>query len=171
MSYSEAWLAGPSSTKFYTRTYTPALPLSVKCAIVFVHGFAEHIGRYSHFHPLLSSRGIAVFAYDQRGFGLTAQDTNGNKSITSSYGKTCWKDQMADIEWAVQHTRKSFKGKPVFLMGHSMVDFPTTLVLNLGSHIIIGWWRGIRIRHARRTGCQSFSTLLTRWGYRDEPSH
>lgn len=27
---------------------------------------------------------------------------------------------MADIEWAVEHTRKSFEGKPVFLMGHSM---------------------------------------------------
>jgi acylglycerol lipase len=118
--YSEAWLAGPSSTQFYTRTYTPVSPVSTKAVIVFVHGFAEHIGRYTHFHPLLSARGIAVFAYDQRGFGLTAQDTKGNKSKSSAYGKTCWKDQLADIEWAVEHTRKSFEGKPVFLMGHSM---------------------------------------------------
>jgi acylglycerol lipase len=27
---------------------------------------------------------------------------------------------MIDIEWAMEHTRKSFEGKPVFLMGHSM---------------------------------------------------
>ena len=172
LSYSEAWLAGPNFTQFYTRTYTPEPPVSTKAVIVFVHGFAEHVGRYSHFHPLLSSRGIAVFTYDQRGFGLTAQDTEGKKSKSSAYGKTCWKDQMADIEWAVEHTRKSFEGKPVFLMGHSMVNFTTTpdsefLVLILYS----GWWRGIRIRYARRKRCSSCSPLFTRWGYRDEPSH
>jgi len=126
--YSEAWLAGPNLTQFYTRTYTPTPPVSTKAAIVFVHGFAEHIGRYSHFHPLLSARGIAVFTYDQRGFGLTAQDINGNKSKSSAYGKSCWKDQMVDISWAVEHTRMSFEGIPVFLMGHSMVNFTTTLV-------------------------------------------
>ena len=130
--YSEAWLAGPSSTQFYTRTYTPVPLESTKAAIVFVHGFAEHVGRYTHFHPLLAARGIAVFTYDQRGFGLTAQDTKGHKSKSSEYGKTCWKDQMSDIEWAVEHTRKSFQGKPVFLMGHSMVNFTATLVLNFG---------------------------------------
>ncbi|KAF8161353.1 Alpha/Beta hydrolase protein [Crassisporium funariophilum] len=117
--YVEAWLPGPSSTQFYTRTYSPTLPQPTKAAIVFVHGFAEHIGRYTHFHPLLAGHGIAVFTYDQRGFGLTAQDPK-NKSKTSAYGKTCWKDQMADIEWAVGHARKSFEGVPLFLMGHSM---------------------------------------------------
>ena len=135
--YSEAWLAGPSSTQFYTRTYTPVTLESTKAAIVFVHGFAEHVGRYTHFHPLLSARGIAVFTYDQRGFGLTAQDTKGNKSKSSTYGKTCWKDQMADIEWAVEHARKSFEGKPIFLMGHSMVNFTITLALNFGSDVFV----------------------------------
>jgi pimeloyl-ACP methyl ester carboxylesterase len=150
--YSEAWLAGPSSTQFYTRTYTPLE--STKAAIVFVHGFAEHVGRYTSFHPLLSARGIGVFTYDQRGFGLTAQDTKGNKSKSSAYGKTCWKDQMVDIEWAVEHTRKVFDDKPVFLMGHSMVNFYgysgyEFLVLTFR----LGWCRGIRICYARRKGC------------------
>ncbi|KDR75615.1 hypothetical protein GALMADRAFT_248137 [Galerina marginata CBS 339.88] len=116
--YTEAWLTGPSSTEFYTRTYTPSS--TAKAAIVFVHGFAEHVGRYGHFHPLLSGRGIAVFAYDQRGFGLTGQDTTGKKSKTSSYGKTSWKEQMVDIDWAVGQARKTFEGVPIFLMGHSM---------------------------------------------------
>ena len=148
--YSEAWLAGPKSTQFYTRTYTPAPPVSTKAAIVFVHGFAEHVGRYSHFHPLLSARGIAVFAYDPRGFGLTAQDTNGNKSKSTAYGKTYWKDQMIDIEWALEHTRKSFEGKPVFLMGHSIVNFTATLLLISVLTLRLGWRRGIRICYARR---------------------
>ena len=149
--YSEAWLTGPSSTQFYTRTYTPESSIPTKAAVVFVHGFAEHIGRYTHFHPLLSAHGIAVFAYDQRGFGLTAQDTKGNKSKSSTYGKTCWKDQMVDIEWAVGHTLKSFEGKPVFLMGHSMVNFTSYVgskFLVLTSHL--GWWRSVRICYSRR---------------------
>lgn len=117
--YTETWLAGPSSTQFYTRTYTPAIP--AKAAVVFAHGFAEHVGRYTHFHPILAQSGVAVFAFDQRGFGLTGQDTTGKKSPDSAYGKTSWKEQMADVAWAVEHAKTAFSGVPVFLMGHSMV--------------------------------------------------
>ncbi|KAH6914033.1 Alpha/Beta hydrolase protein [Coprinopsis sp. MPI-PUGE-AT-0042] len=118
--FQENWLAGPQNTQFYTRTYTPSGEAPPKACITFVHGFAEHIGRYSHFHPLLAQKGVAVFAYDQRGFGLTALDTTGKKSKSSSYGKTCWNDQMGDIDWALRHARSLFPGVPLFLMGHSM---------------------------------------------------
>lgn len=117
-SYTESWLAGPQSTQFYTRTYTPPAP--PKALLVTIHGFAEHIGRYAHFHPLFLQHTIAVFALDQRGFGKTAQDVEG-KSKSSSYGKTSWKEQMEDIDWALTHARKEFTGIPIFLMGHSMV--------------------------------------------------
>jgi len=150
--YSEAWLAGPNSTQFYTRTYEPT-PNPVKAAVVFIHGFAEHIGRYTHFHPLLAARGIAVFTFDQRGFGLTGQDTKGNKSKDSTYGKTCWKAQMGDIEWAVKHTQKLFDGVPVFLMGHSMVRVWLTSwrTVSLNTPLLfIGWCRGPWVRNTRR---------------------
>ncbi|KAG6837818.1 hypothetical protein H0H93_016186 [Arthromyces matolae] len=116
--FSEAWLSGPKATQFYTRSYIPSNPR--KAALVFIHGFAEHIARYTHFHPLISHHGIAVFAFDQRGFGKTALDTEGNKSKSSAYGKTSWSEQMSDISWAIEHTKKTFPGVPVFLMGHSM---------------------------------------------------
>jgi len=119
--YTESWLLGPQSTMFYTRTYLPPSQQPPKAAVVFVHGYAEHIGRYTHFHPLFAARGIAVFTYDQRGYGLTAQDTKGNKSKGSSYGKTSWKEQMEDVAWAIEHAKETFKGLPLFLMGHSMV--------------------------------------------------
>lgn len=117
--YTESWLTGPQSTKFYTRTYAPAS--SPRAVIVFIHGFAEHIGRYTHFHPLFAERGIAIFTFDQRGFGRTAQDVE-EKSKNSAYGKTSWQDQMGDIAWALAHAKKEFPGLPVFLMGHSMVS-------------------------------------------------
>jgi acylglycerol lipase len=71
-------------------------------------------------HTRFAERGIAVFAYDGRGFGRTALDEQ-HRSPGSSYGKTTWRDQFADIEWAVWHVKKEFGEAPVFLMGHSMV--------------------------------------------------
>lgn len=122
--YKEAWLSGPASTQFYTRTYAPPTGTTPIALVVFIHGFAEHIGRYSHFHPQLAQHGITVFTFDQRGYGKTAQDDEGNKSKGSAYGKTSWKDQMCDIDWALEHAKKEHPGIPMFLMGHSMVSDP-----------------------------------------------
>ncbi|KAF8220578.1 alpha/beta-hydrolase [Tricholoma matsutake] len=117
--YTEAWLPGPQTTQFYTRTYNTTKG-DAKAVIVFIHGFAEHVGRYTHFHLPLAEHGIAVFAFDLRGFGKTALDTEGHKSKDSTYGKTSWLEQMADIEWALGHAKEAFPRVPVFLAGHSM---------------------------------------------------
>ncbi|KAF7362334.1 Hydrolase-4 domain-containing protein [Mycena venus] len=116
--YTEAWLVGPQSTKFYTRTYL-APPSESKAVLVFIHGFAEHVGRYTEAHPQFAARGINVFTFDERGFGNTALDAK-NKSKSSAYGKTSGADQMVDIQWALDHAKKEFPGLPVFLSGHSM---------------------------------------------------
>lgn len=121
--FTEAWRAGPQSTQFYTRTYTAPSP---KAALVFVHGFIEHIGRHTHIHSKLSEHGITVFAFDLRGFGKTATDPE-KKSKTSAYGKTSWKHQLEDIQWAVEHVRQELPEVPIFLMGHSMVGILISL--------------------------------------------
>ncbi|GBE89889.1 lysophospholipase [Sparassis crispa] len=114
--FSEAWLVGPSSTNFYTRTYVGEAPNSV---LIYLHGAGEHIGRYDETHALFAQRGVAVFTFDQRGFGLTAQDEE-HRSANSSYGKANWREQMEDIEWAVKHVRSEFPNLPIFLMGFSL---------------------------------------------------
>ncbi|KAJ6589975.1 Alpha/Beta hydrolase protein [Mycena vulgaris] len=116
--YTEAWLPGPQATQFYTRTYLAA-PASSKAVLVFIHGFAEHVGRYTEAHPKFAARGINVFTFDERGFGRTALDA-AHKSKDSSYGKTSGEDQMDDIVWAIDHARKTWPGLPAFLSGHSM---------------------------------------------------
>ncbi|KAH7883270.1 Alpha/Beta hydrolase protein [Phlebopus sp. FC_14] len=116
--FEERWLTGPQQTRFFTRTYCPE-SRQAKAAVVFVHGFIEHIARYEHVFPAWAARGIAVFAYDQRGFGRTALDDK-NKSRNSAYAKTSWKEQLEDIEWAIQHVKTEFGGLPIFLYGHSM---------------------------------------------------
>ncbi|KAJ7982989.1 lysophospholipase [Mycena polygramma] len=114
-SFTEEWLVGVRGTRFYTRLYRPTSKLSG--AIVFIHGYNEHISRYERFHSAWAARGFAVFSYDLRGFGRTALDAP--KSPNSAYGQMG--APLADIEWAVQHTRSLFSESiPLFLMGHSM---------------------------------------------------
>lgn len=118
--YTEAWLPGPNDTNFYSRTYNAANPSAV---LVFVHGAAEHAGRFTDLHTSLSSEnGISVFVFDLRGFGKTALDKE-HKSKSAAYGKTDWKSQLDDLEWAIEHAHTEFEGLPVFLMGTSMVSY------------------------------------------------
>ncbi|KAA1470435.1 lysophospholipase [Dentipellis sp. KUC8613] len=128
--YTEEWLTGPASTAFYTRTYlpppsssssptTPSDSPNPKAALVFIHGFIEHVGRYTHVHAAWAARGFAVFAFDGRGFGRTALDA-AHRTRGSRYGRTSAKEQMLDVAWAVRSVRERWAGVPVFLMGHSM---------------------------------------------------
>lgn len=168
--YTETWLAGPpsGSTKFYTRTYRPTS--SPKAVIVFVHGFAEHIGRYEHFHPRFPEHGIAVFTYDQRGYGKTGQDPN--RSPGSAYGNTTWKEQMVDLAWALEHAKKEFSGTPVFLMGHSMVSAAlldrTSPIVRIG---VLGRWGSPRFRNSRRQISLFRHNFLFDWGDCHQPTN
>jgi alpha-beta hydrolase superfamily lysophospholipase len=42
--YTDEWVEGPLDTKFFTRYQAPP---TVKGAVLFVHGFIEHLGRYA----------------------------------------------------------------------------------------------------------------------------
>ncbi|KAJ4483587.1 Alpha/Beta hydrolase protein [Lentinula aciculospora] len=112
------WITGPQETHFYTRTYLPSAG-APRALVVFVHGFQEHVGRYAHIHPAIAESGVALWAFDQRGFGRTALDKE-NRSKNSSWGKTGLSDQIQDVDWAVRTAREEVLGVPVFLMGHSM---------------------------------------------------
>lgn len=116
--YVETWLAGPGGHQFYTRTYPATFP---KAVILFVHGFAEHVGRYEHIHVKYPPRGITVFAYDLRGYGRTVLDAE-HRSKDGAYGKTNWAAQFRDIEHFGKHLAQQHPGVPLFLMGHSAVS-------------------------------------------------
>ncbi|KAL0952700.1 hypothetical protein HGRIS_006936 [Hohenbuehelia grisea] len=114
-------VAGHRNTNFYTRTYTP--PGTPVAILVFCHGAAEHCERYTSMHDSLSSLyDIALFSYDQRGFGRTALDA-ANRTSDSAYGRTTWADQLDDLDWALRTARNAFPSVPsvpIFLMGTSM---------------------------------------------------
>ncbi|KAH7332764.1 alpha beta-hydrolase [Rhizoctonia solani] len=138
--YTEEWITTGDGMKLYTRRYLPPAGEGVakgkwrvsgtKAAILFVHGFIEHIGRYEHVFPKYSSAGIAVLSYDQRGFGRSALDI-ANRSTSAKYGKTSWAEQHSDIQAMLNLLREGISNEvPIFLMGHSMggglvLSFPT----------------------------------------------
>lgn len=120
MSFTEPYILGPQGTPFYARTYAPQSS-TPKALLVAVHGFNEHITRHEHIHTSFADRGIAVFAFDQRGFGRTA--AHKENGAGKKYGHTSWTEQFEDIEWAIKEGRRmgGCAEVPVFLMGHSMV--------------------------------------------------
>jgi acylglycerol lipase len=152
--YTESWLQGPSSTQFYTRTWSTQPTDTPKAIVVFVHGFAEHIARYELIFPMYAKKGITVFAYDQRGFGRTAVGQDGKGQ---DYGRTSWDHQFTDMEWALNHAKESYSSSgnvPLFLMGHSMVCFSFKAVLldtyPQLSHQGGGLTLGLSTRHPQR---------------------
>ena len=178
--FEEEWVTGPQSTDFYTRLWPAHAP---KALLVFVHGFAEHIGRsaaaasavrrptslkphrrYEHVFPAWVQRGFSVFAFDQRGFGLTAMGDRAHVSKESKYGKTSWDAQFRDIEWWLKYVRDQFPGVPVFLMGHSMVRVLSCVCCwsvseGTGFTRVVGWLlasRHVQSLHLLRTVSHSY---------------
>lgn len=90
---------------------------------MFVHGFADHCNAYYNFFPGLSSRGIEVWALDQRGWGRSAK-AEANRGDTGPTGKVL--DDLRNFIRYVNSQPVSSNTKftpnpvPLFLMGHSM---------------------------------------------------
>src|ERR1700761_9343691 len=116
------WVAGPQSTSFYTTIYTPPTTSPARAVVLFLHGFIEHVERYRPIFSIWADKGVAVVAYDQRGFGQTACNKEYNKTARGAYGKTCTSWQLEDAESMAKWTKAKFgETVPIFLMGHSMV--------------------------------------------------
>jgi pimeloyl-ACP methyl ester carboxylesterase len=160
-SFTEAWLPGPRSTSFYTRTYHPQSG-SASGVVVFIHGFTEHVARYEYVHQRWADHGFAVFTFDQRGFGRTALDPK--KSPSAVYGRTSDADQISDIEWALRVAQEANPTVPLFLMGHSMVRLCISsylLALLLNSRLVRSTGRciGTLVRDASQYARQRFAAV------------
>jgi acylglycerol lipase len=109
----EGWLSLPDGNKLYTKTTHPATSTPIKARLAFVHGFSEHVGFYDPFFRILASRGIAVYAFDQRGWGKSVLEKR-HRGLT---GATT---QVLDDITEFLCTIPSNASAPLFLMGHSM---------------------------------------------------
>ncbi|PIF00096.1 MAG: alpha/beta hydrolase [Maribacter sp.] len=94
-------------------------PRTVKGAVVLVHGFGEHSGRYlQEVVPMLADVGLAVLFYDNFGHGKSG----GKRGHCPNYGAL-----LALLAEMVEKATDLFPKMPQFLYGHSMGG---NLVLN-----------------------------------------
>ncbi len=89
-------------------TWAPAAP--PRAALVALHGFNDHSGAFGDLGPTLAKDGVAVYAYDQRGFG-------------GAPGRGIWPGATAlgrDLAEVVRLVRAEHPGIPVHALGESM---------------------------------------------------
>lgn len=92
----------------YRRAWLPAEPTR---AMVLVHGFAEHAGRYDEMAMHFAARGFAVHAYDQAGHGRTA----GARGHVDRFDRL-----IEELTRFIELVALDHPGLPLTLVGHSM---------------------------------------------------
>lgn len=83
---------------------------AARAIIIGLHGFNDYSAFLSNAGPVWAERGIATFAYDQRGFGETA-------------GRGLWHGRaalIADARAVAGLIRARYPDRPLFLLGESM---------------------------------------------------
>ena len=94
--------------ELFWRGWAPEAPTAV---LLFVHGLAEHSGRYARTAAHFAGRGLTCYAPDLRGHG----ESQGLKVHVDRFD-----DYLDDVDAALSLIRERHPGLPVFLLGHSM---------------------------------------------------
>lgn len=87
------------------------IPDQPKAVLYFVHGMAEHGGRYGFPVDHFTAHGYACWTLDLRGHG-----TSGGRRGHIM----CFDDYDVDVEAVLGQIRQRHDGLPIFLVGHSM---------------------------------------------------
>lgn len=99
------------------------LPQGVaRAAVVIIHGYAEHSGRYDWTGERLAESGYAVYALDLLGHG----QSDGKRALVRSMNEF-----LVDVRAFVALVREREPGRPLFLLGHSMGGGITALYLGV----------------------------------------
>jgi acylglycerol lipase len=94
----------------YLLPYRLWLPKQPRAAVLLVHGVCDYAGAFDAICPYFATRGYAVLAIDQRGFGQTR--TRGKWAGTGRLAR--------DIGDAASFLKRRVPGVPVFVIGESM---------------------------------------------------
>jgi len=104
----ESHLRAEDGLRLFRRAWLPEGPTR---ALLFVHGYAEHSGRYEEMAEWFAARGCAVHAYDHRGHGRS----DGIRCHVARFEE--FVDDLASMLASVQAEHADL---PVTLVGHSM---------------------------------------------------
>jgi acylglycerol lipase len=104
----EGFFKTADSLELYEQFWRPQDPIA---AVVVVHGYAEHSGRYQWVASQLVAQGVAVYAFDLRGHGKSP----GDRVFVRSFD-----EHFTDLNIFLQRVQDREPGKPLILLGHSM---------------------------------------------------
>lgn len=114
------WVNGrPDGHRLYRRRSTDGVMIPYRewrqggeqAAILYLHGQGGHSGAFTAMGDLLHEGGLAVYALDHRGFGLSTE----RRGDISSFDQF-----IKDAEVVVDLAKRKNPGKPLFLLGYSM---------------------------------------------------
>lgn len=101
-------LEGSEGGRLFRRAWLPETP---KRAVLVVHGFAEHSGRYEALGAWLGERGCAVHAYDLLGHGRS----HGRRGFVRRF-----ESFLDDLDRMHAFVAMEHPGLPRIVIGHSM---------------------------------------------------
>lgn len=82
--------------------------------VVCIHGIGDYSGWFRNIGPELAADGNDVYALDLRGFG-ESQEAGSPRGYVSDFER-----HLQDIDDFVVHLRRLYKGKKLYLLGHSL---------------------------------------------------
>lgn len=131
MSEDEFRFAGADGTSIFCYRWLPSKP--VRGILQISHGMGEHALRYREpLQPLLDA-GIAIYANDHRGHGLTSPESHGD------FGPAGFSGLVDDMAVLSRLIREENPGKKIVLMGHSMGSFAAQIYIADHSSLIDGY--------------------------------
>jgi alpha-beta hydrolase superfamily lysophospholipase len=83
----------------------------VRAVLLVAHGYAEHGGRYGNLVDAMVPRGFALYALDHRGHGRS----EGPRGHVGRFAEF-----VADLHALRVRVEQEHRGKPLFVLGHSM---------------------------------------------------
>lgn len=112
-------MTDPHGTELHVYKWLPDPGTSIKAVLQIAHGMCETAERYARFASAVTQAGIAVYAPDQRGHGLTA----GSIERLGDIGENGFQLMVEDLVQLSRMVRVNHPEVPLFLMGHSMGSF------------------------------------------------
>jgi alpha-beta hydrolase superfamily lysophospholipase len=109
MRHREGTFQGCGGLELYTQTWLP--DRKPKAALLLVHGFGDHSGRFIRIVEALAPRGFGVYAFDQRGHGRSP----GQRGYVKE-----WAEYREDLRLFVASVRRQSGEVPLFLLGSSV---------------------------------------------------
>lgn len=109
MKAEESYFKSHDHHRLYTQVWKPAG--KSKGALIFVHGFGEHSGRYSNPIKYFSKEGYTLYLFDHRGHGRS----DGVRSYVDNFFQ-----YLEDLDQFTRIVAEKEEGRPLFMVGHSM---------------------------------------------------